>query len=127
MDANLLLWIGQVMLALAFLAVGYGHSLGFDQWSIRPGMTWIADVGRGRMRVIGGLETLGAIGLVAPAVTGILPLLTPVAASCLAILMVVATIYHLRRPGEVQNVVLNVILGVIAVLVAYGRFVVAPS
>jgi hypothetical protein len=44
MDANPLLWIGQVLLALAFLTVGYGHSLGFDQWSIRPGMTWIGDV-----------------------------------------------------------------------------------
>ncbi len=126
MDANLLLWIGQVLLAMAFLTVGYGHSLGFDQWSIRPGMTWIADVGRDRMRVIAGLETLGAIGLILPAATGILPWLTPVAASCLAILMALAAVYHLRRPGERPNVVLNVILGVIAVLVAYGRFVVAP-
>jgi hypothetical protein len=126
MDANLLLWIGQVLLALAFLTVGYGHSLGFDQWSVRPGMTWIADIGRGRMRVIAGLETLGAIGLIVPAATGILPWLTPVAASCLAILMVFAAGFHLRRTGENQNVVLNVILGVIAVLVAYGRFVVAP-
>lgn len=126
MDANLLLWIGQVLLALAFLTVGYGHSLGFDQWSVRPGMTWIADIGRGRMRVIAGLETLGAIGLILPAATGILPWLTPVAASCLAILMVFAAVFHLRRPGEAQNIVLNVILGVIAILVAYGRFVVAP-
>jgi hypothetical protein len=126
MDANLALWIGQVLLALAFLTVGYGHSLGFDQWSIRPGLTWIADVGRGRMRAIAGLEVLGAIGLILPAATGVLPWLTPVAASCLAILMAVSAVYHLRRPGESQNVVLNVILGVIAVLVAYGRFVVAP-
>ena len=126
MNANLLLWIGQAPLVLAFLMVGYGHSLGYDQWSIRPGMTWIADVGRGRMRVIAGLETLGAIGLVVPAATGILPWLTPVAASCLAVLMALAAIFHLGRPGERQNVVLNVILGVIAILVAYGRFVVAP-
>ena len=126
MDSNVLLWFGQILLALAFLTVGYGHSLGFDQWSVRPGMTWLADVGRGRMRVIAGLETLGAIGLILPAATGILPLLTPIAASCLALLMAIAAIYHLRRPGETQNIVLNVILGAIAVLIAYGRFVVAP-
>lgn len=126
MDANLLLWIGQVLLALAFLTVGYGHSLGFDQWSIRPGMTWIADVGRGRMRAIAGLEVLGAIGLILPAATGVLPWLTPVAATSLAILMAASAVYHLRRSGEGRNVVLNVILGVIASLVAYGRFVVAP-
>jgi hypothetical protein len=78
------------------------------------------------MRVIAALETLGAIGVVVPAATGILPWLTPVAASCLAILMVLAAIFHLRRPGEGQNIVLNAILGILAVLVAYGRFVVAP-
>jgi crotonobetainyl-CoA:carnitine CoA-transferase CaiB-like acyl-CoA transferase len=125
MNANLLLWIGQVLLALAFLSVGYGHTLAFGQWSIRPGMTWLAAAGRDRMRIIGGLEALGAIGLILPAATGILPWLTPVAASCLAVIMALAAVYHLRRPGEGRNVVLNVILGAMAVLVAYGRFVVA--
>lgn len=126
MNANLLLWIGQILLALAFLVDGYIHTLGFGAFSTSRSMTWLADVGRDRMRIIGGLEVLGAVGLILPAVTGILPWLTPVAASCLAIVMALAAAYHLRRPGERQNVVLNVILGVIAVLVAYGRFVVAP-
>ena len=124
-DANLLLWIGQILLAMAFLVDFYIHTVGFDTLSVRPGMTWLADVGRDRMRAIGVLEGLGAIGLVLPAATGILPWLTPVAATCLAILMVFAAVFHLRRPGEAQNVVLNVFLGVSAVLVAYGQFVVA--
>jgi DoxX-like family len=126
LDANLLLWIGQILLALAFLVDGYIHTLGFSRSSVRPGMRWLADVGRDRMWIIGGLEVLGAIGLILPGATGILPWLTPVAASCLAVLMAIAAIFHLQRRGESQNVVLNVILGVIAVLVAYGRFVVAP-
>jgi hypothetical protein len=127
MDTNVLLWIGQILLALAFLVDSYIHTIGFSQASARPGMTWLSDVGPDRMRVIGGLEGLGAIGLILPAATGILPWLTPLAATCLAILMAFAAVYHLRRSGEGQNVVLNVVLGVIAVLVAYGRFVVAPS
>jgi hypothetical protein len=40
-------------------------------------------------------------------------------------LWLLAIAYHARRPGERRNIVLNVILGVIAALVAYGRFVVA--
>jgi DoxX-like family len=64
MDANLVLWVGQILLALAFLQVGYGHSLGFDSWSARQGMGWLSAVGRDRMRIIALLETLGAIGLV---------------------------------------------------------------
>jgi hypothetical protein len=125
-DANLVLWIGQILLALAFLAAGSMHAFGFEQSSTRPGMTWLAAVGRDRMRIIGVLEILGAIGLVLPAATGVLPWLTPVAATCLAVLMVLAIVLHARRSGEGPNIVLNVVLGVIAALIAYGRFVVAP-
>ena len=126
MDANLLLWIGQIVLALAFLGVGYTHTLGFEQASARPGMTWLVAVGRDRMRIIGVLEILGAIGLILPAATGVLPWLTPVAATALAVLMVLAIVLHARRPDEGRNIVLNVILGAIASLVAYGRFVIVP-
>jgi uncharacterized membrane protein YphA (DoxX/SURF4 family) len=126
MNANLLLWIGQILLALAFLGVGYGHTLRFEQMSTRPGMTWLAAVGRDRMRIIGILEILGAIGLILPAATGVLPWLTPTAATALAVLMVLAIVLHARRPDEGRNIIGNAILGAIAALIAYGRFVVAP-
>ena len=126
MDTNMLLWIGQILLGLAFLGVGYGHITRFEQMSTRPGMSWLAAVGRDRMRIIGILEILGAIGLILPAATGALPWLTPVAATALAVLMVLAIVLHARRPDEGRNIIGNLILGVIAALVAYGRFVVAP-
>jgi uncharacterized membrane protein YphA (DoxX/SURF4 family) len=126
MDANMLLWIGQILLALAFLAFGYGHILRFDQMWTRPGMTWLAAVGRDRMRIIGALEILGAIGLILPAATGVLPWLTPVAATALAVLMVLAIVLHARRQGEGRNIIGNAILGAMATLIAYGRFVIAP-
>lgn len=126
MDANLLLWIGQVLLAVVLLGVGYSHSLGFDQASTRPGMGWMTAVGRERMLAIGILEILGAIGLIGPAVTGILPWLTPLAAASFALLMVFAIVLHARRPGEGMNIVVNVVLGLFAALIAFGRFVVAP-
>ena len=126
MDADLALWIGQILLALAFLGAGYTHTLGFEQASTRPRMAWLAAVGRDRMRIIGILEILGAIGLILPAATGFLPWLTPVAATALAVLMVLAIVLHARRPDEGRNIILNVILGAIAALIAYGRFVVDP-
>ena len=88
--------------------------MGFDQASTRPGMTWLAAVGRDRMRIIGILEILGAIGLILPAATA------------LAVLMVLAIVLHARRPDEGRNIIHNVILGAIAALIAYGRFVVDP-
>jgi uncharacterized membrane protein YphA (DoxX/SURF4 family) len=126
MDANLLLWIGQILLALAFLGVGYGHVLRFEQMSTRPGMTWLAAVGPDRMRIVGILEILGAIGLILPAATRVLSWLTPVAATALAVLMVLAIVLHARRPGEGRNIIGNTILGAFAALIAYGRFVIAP-
>jgi len=126
MDANLVLWIGQGLLALAFLAVGYGHAFDFERGAARPRMGWMAAVGRDNMRIIGILEILGAIGVIVPAATGILPWLTPVAAVALAVLMLFAAVLHTRRSGEVPNIVGNVVLGAIAALVAYGRFAVAP-
>ena len=50
-DANLLLWIGQVLLVLAFLGAGCSHTVGFERSSTRPVMDWMAAVGRDRMRL----------------------------------------------------------------------------
>jgi uncharacterized membrane protein YphA (DoxX/SURF4 family) len=120
------LWVGQILLAIAFIAVGFGHSVGFESTVQRRGMGWLLAVGRDRMRIIGGLEVVGGVGLIVPGATGVLPWLTPVAAACLAVLMAIAAVFHVRRSGEGANVVNNVMLLVIATLVAYGRFVVSP-
>ena len=113
------------MLALVFLGFGYSHAFAFDRTSTRPQMGWMRDIGRDRVRIIGLLEILGAVGLIAPAATRILlPWLTPVAATCLAALMGCAIVLHVRRGGEGMFIAANIVLGAIAALVAYGRFVV---
>ena len=73
------------------------------------------------VKSIGIAELLGAIGLIAPQLTGILPVLTPIAAVCLAIIMVLAAIYHFRK-GEYQAIGFNTVLLVVALVVAYVRF-----
>lgn len=126
MTADNLLWAGQILLALAMLAVGFGHAFTFDRMVIRPGMDWMAAVGRGPMRAIGGLEVLGAAGLILPAATGILRWLTGTAAASIALLMIFAAIFHARRSGEGRNIATNVVIGLLAALVAFGRFFLAP-
>ena len=123
---DLALWIIQVVLALAFLVWGSAHVFRFESLAASPRSSWVGAVGQANLRVIGVLEILGAIGLVLPAATGILPWLTPLAAAMLALLMVFAIAFHARRPGEAQNIVLNVVLGVMSLAVAWGRFVVEP-
>jgi uncharacterized membrane protein YphA (DoxX/SURF4 family) len=120
------LWILQIMLALAFVAIGLNHILNYERASQSRGTQWMAAVGKQNMRIIGLLELLGAVGLILPAVTGILPWLTPLAAAMLALLMAFAIVFHARRPGEVSNIAFNAILGVVAVIVAVGRFLIEP-
>jgi hypothetical protein len=126
MDINVVLWILQIVLAVAFLGSAYLHALGYEQASTNPRMAWMQSVGPDRLRLIGFLELLGAIGLVLPAATNILPWLTPLAALALAVLMGLAAVFHLMRSGETMNAVFNIVIGLVAAFVAYGRFVLDP-
>mgnify|MGYP001817987070 CR=1 FL=1 len=67
-------------------------------------------------------ENKGAIGLVLPMLTGILPILTSLAVVGLALVMVGAIISHFHRGGENQTIVMNVILMALAIFVAFGGF-----
>jgi uncharacterized membrane protein YphA (DoxX/SURF4 family) len=123
---DIVLWILQGLLAFVFLGIGYSHAFRFDQMASQPRTAWMLAVGRPQMRAIGSLEILGAIGLILPAVTGILPWLTPLAAAALALLMVFAVVFHARRPGEGPNIAFNVVLCTVALVVAVGRFLLEP-
>jgi DoxX-like family len=71
-------------------------------------------------RLIGGVELAAALGLILPATTGIALALTPLAAVGLAVVMVLAGAFHVRR-GEYSAIGLNVVLA-LAVVVAWDRF-----
>jgi uncharacterized membrane protein len=117
------LWVVQVLLAAGFLAAGVLH--GFQYERARAQLKWPAAVPRGLMTFIGVSEILGAVGLILPGATRILPWLTPLAALGLAIIMVLAIGFHVTR-REYPNIVFNMVLLVLAAFVAYGRLAVAP-
>lgn len=121
---NIALWILQILLALAFGMAGI-MKVTQPINKLEGRMGWVKDVRPGGVRLIGSLEILGAIGLILPAVTGIWPWLTPVAAACLALTMIGAMIVHGRR-GEYSQIGVNVVLLVLTLIVAYGRFVIVP-
>ncbi|MDQ1575893.1 MAG: hypothetical protein QOH55_1043, partial [Microbacteriaceae bacterium] len=74
----------------------------------------------GVIRLVSVAEILGALGLLLPGVTGIAPVLTPVAALGLAIIMVGAVATHTRRK-EGKSVAVNLVLLVLTLVVAIGR------
>jgi len=118
---NIALWIVQGLLAVIFLMAG-GMKLMQPKEKLAEKMAWANDFSPGVIKLIGALEVLGAIGLILPQMTGILPWLTPLAALGLALTMVGAMVVHLRR-NEAKEVVINVVLLVLTLFVAYGRFV----
>jgi uncharacterized membrane protein YphA (DoxX/SURF4 family) len=122
---DIALWILQIVVALTFLVFGWSHAFRFEALGARPRTGWVRNVGQTNLRVIGALEILASIGLVLPALTGILPSLTPLAAAMLALLMLCAIVFHARR-GEWPNALFTLLLGALALTVAWGRFVVEP-
>ena len=114
------LWVAQVLLAVAFLGAG-ATKLSQPKKKLAKNMAWVEDFSQGTVRLIGALEVVGAIGLVLPALTGILLWLTPLAALGLVLLMIGAALTHLRRT-EYGNIAVNAVLLVLAAFVVYGRF-----
>jgi putative oxidoreductase len=122
---NVALWVVQGLLALAFLAAGT-MKVSQPLESLGKRMQWVNAVSPGGVRFIGAAEILGALGLILPLVTGILPWLTVVAAAGLVIIQVAAVIFHLQR-GEAKVVPMNLVLLILALAVVYGRAVIVQA
>jgi uncharacterized membrane protein YphA (DoxX/SURF4 family) len=118
---NVALWIIAGLLAVAFLAGGVMKLIQPKEKLAASGMGFVEDFSAGTVKAIGALEVLAAVGLILPAALDIAPVLVPLAAVGLVLLMVGAIITHLRR-HEAQAIVVNLALLALAVLVAWGRF-----
>ncbi len=113
-------WVLQGLLGAAFLAAGAMKLVKTREELLAEGarMAWVEDFSDSAVRAIGVAEVLGAIGVVLPKLTGILPFLTPVAAAGLVLTMLGAAATHVRR-GEYPAVVPNVVLGGLALAVIW--------
>jgi putative oxidoreductase len=118
---NILLWVLQVFLALAFFA--HGLMLLFPPAAIAAQLN--ASLPRWFQLFIGVSEVLAAVGLTLPGISRIQPWLVPAAAAGIMIVMISATGYHLMR-GEVSSAVTTFVLLAIATFVAYMRSRVLP-
>jgi uncharacterized membrane protein YphA (DoxX/SURF4 family) len=115
------LWIIQTLLGLLFLFSG---SMKFvmsvaEMTKDMPAMPgWF-------LHFIGVMEILGGFGLILPSFLRIRPGLTPLAAACLVIIMSGATAITLGTMG-IGRAMLPLIVGILCVFVAYGRWRLAP-
>jgi len=122
---NIALWIVQGLLAVAFLMAG-AMKMMKPKSEIEEMMAWAEDFPEIQIKMIGAIEVLGALGLILPSVTGIVPVLTPIAATGLALTMLGALITHLRRKDPMADTMPSAVLMLLSLFVAYGRFVTVP-
>ena len=120
---NLTLWIVAGLLAVVYLLSGGGKLIMPKEKiaALTPSARWVEDFSAGSVKAIGALEVLAAVGLGLPAAIDIAPVLVPLAALGLVLLMVGAMITHLRR-HEAKAIVVNLAYLALTGFVAWGRF-----
>ena len=120
---NIGLWILQVCLSLLFITFGYMKLVkSKDELKGIDTLHYVDDFSERNLKLIGILEVLGAIGLVLPQLTGILPWLVTLSSFGLVLTMLVAMIVHLRRGDGLKSVMINIILLLMSSFITYGRF-----
>ena len=119
---NLVLWIVQGL--LAFMMVGAGlFKLVTPRVKLAEKMRWAKTWTDGQVKLLGAAEVLGGGGLILPGVLHLLPVLTPVAAIALAILMIGAVKTHLALKEPTVPALVPLVL---AIVVVVGRLVLVP-
>lgn len=121
---NVLLWVLQVVLALLYFAGGAFKTFNPDdvakQITALPRAGWVA---------LGVIEVLGAVLLIVPAALKWMPMLTPLAAAVLTLeTLALAALYasDSLKLAATNPLVWAVPMGLMAALVAYGRYSIHP-
>jgi uncharacterized membrane protein YphA (DoxX/SURF4 family) len=117
---SITLWVCQAVLAAVFASSGVLKLTQSKERMLATGQTGVRDYSVPFIRFIAACELAGAVGLIVPRATSILPALTPLAAACLAVIMIGAARAHARL-HEPKNVAANVVLLALCLFVAIGR------
>ncbi len=118
---NILLWVVQVLLAVAFFAHGWLFLSPPPEIAAQMNAT----LPRWFQLFLGVAEVLAGVGLTLPGLTRILPVLVAWAAVGIMIVTVSATVFHLAR-GEMSSAAITLLLFAMAGFVAYMRLRVLP-
>ena len=120
------LWLAQFILAALFGMAGVMKTTMAPAMLASSGMAWAADVPLLLVRFIGLVELAGTVGVILPALTRILPVLTPLAAAGFATIQVLAIGFHATRGETAETLPINIVLLALSLFVVWGRFRKAP-
>jgi hypothetical protein len=118
---NILLWVLQILLASWNMLGGIYTVLNYEKLE----RAWLNDLPKPVWVTLGVLQALFALGLVLPGAAGVLPKLTPIAASYLAVNALLGCALFAKYAGF-PGILWAVLPSLLAVFVAYGRIALKP-
>ena len=118
---TIVLWVVAGLLAATFLVSGLMKLVRPKAELKKAGMAWVDLFSPAAVKAVGAVEVLGAIGLVLPAALDIAPILVPLAALGLVLVMIGAAVTHARM-NDHKGMVPSIVLALLAAFVAWGRF-----
>jgi len=115
------LWIVQGLLGLIFIITGSFKFFQTKEKVIASGGTWAEDFEPGIIKMIAGMELVSGLSVIVPRLLGHGRYLTSMGAACIALIMTGSIYTHIRRK-EFQHAIINLVLLLMALFVAYvGR------
>jgi putative oxidoreductase len=125
---NIVLWILQGVIALFCIMGSIWRFNNYEQAS--KDVPSLNALSYGVWNAIGAFEIICALGLILPGVLKMKPILTPVAAACLAVEMLLVTGLHVKFFGfqvtATNPATWSFMLAVLVAFVAYGRYALHP-
>lgn len=120
---HIALWVAQGLLAAAFGMAGFLKVTAPMDQLLDNGMTFVANYEPSSVRLIGVIELLATAALILPAALRKAPILTPLAALGLAVLMVLAAHYHITHD---ESAAANIVFLALCLFVVWGRMMKSP-
>lgn len=117
---NIALWVAQVLLALLYGMAGVMKT--FQTAKVREQMPWAQGRPDAFVRFVGVSELLGALGMLLPLLTGILPWLTLLSAIGLTIIQLLAIFTEHLPKKEYKVIPMNIVLLALSLFVIVGRW-----
>lgn len=111
----------QILLGILFIVIGCAKLL-VPISTLATSMSWVYLFPEFVVRSIGAVELLGGLALILPMLLKRMHRLSAFAALGIMLIMVLASLLHLSRPGEKPLVLVNVVIFVLAGIVMFSRF-----
>lgn len=118
---NVILWLAQGYLAFVFFRIGL-RKITWPIVTLQKRVAWVEDYSSRFVRAIGIVEVTASLGLILPGLVHVLPVITPITALGLCVLMILGARLHIRRKEYVDALRHEPLIFLVASFIAWGRF-----